>query len=157
MPRAALGLGSNLGDKRANVARALDLLERGGARVVARSSDYRSEPWGPVAQDWFVNAAVLVETDLPPHELLASGRRVEQELGRLRDVRWGPRTIDVDLLTYGDLSIDTPDLVVPHPRMLERAFVLVPLLEVAPDLTVGGRRIAEVAAGLDLSGVVRLD
>jgi 2-amino-4-hydroxy-6-hydroxymethyldihydropteridine diphosphokinase len=154
---AALGLGSNVGDKRANVARAVELLDRGGARVVARSSDYRSEPWGPVEQDWFVNACVLVETTLSPPELLALGRRVEGALGRTREVRWGPRTIDVDVLTYDDLEIDTPELVVPHPRVLERAFVLVPLVEIAPELAVHGRRIADVVAELRMEDVVRLD
>ncbi len=154
MARATLGLGSNVGDARANVQRAVDALDRGGARVVARSRDYRTRPWGPVEQDWFVNACVLVETELAPRALLELCRSVEASLGRRRAVRWGPRTIDVDLLSYEELEIREPDLVVPHPHLLERAFVLVPLLEVAPDLTVGGRRIADALSELAVDGVL---
>ena len=156
MVSATLALGSNVGDKQGNVARAIEALERGGVRVVARSSDYRTEPWGPVAQDWFINACVLVETELAPRELLSLCGRVEQELGRTREVRWGPRTIDVDILTYDDLTIEAPDLTIPHPRLLERAFVLVPLQEIAPDLIVRGRRVADIAAAFPGQGVVRL-
>jgi 2-amino-4-hydroxy-6-hydroxymethyldihydropteridine diphosphokinase len=155
--RAALSLGSNVGDARANVARAVEALERGGARVVARSADYRTAPWGPVAQDWFVNACVIVETPLAPAELLALCKGVEREVGRTDGVRWGPRVVDVDILTYDDLELALPGLVVPHRHMLERAFVLVPLLDADPGFRVRGESIAEVAARLGGEGVVRLD
>jgi len=156
MPEAALGLGSNIGDKRAHIARALAALGERGVAVRARSADYRSEPWGPVAQDWFVNACALVETDLAPLDLLALCLAVERDLGRTREIRWGPRIIDIDILTYGDCRMSRPELTLPHPHMLERAFVLVPLAEIAPTLTVGGRPVGEALAALDRGGIVRL-
>jgi 2-amino-4-hydroxy-6-hydroxymethyldihydropteridine diphosphokinase len=155
--RVALSLGSNVGDARANVARAIEALATAGLQVVARSADYLTEPWGPVEQDWFVNACVVVDTDLAPDQLLALCKGVEQELGRAREVRWGPRLIDVDILTYDDRELAIPGLTVPHPHMLERAFVLVPLLDVAPELTVRGERVADAAARVGREGVLRLD
>ncbi|WP_114944727.1 2-amino-4-hydroxy-6-hydroxymethyldihydropteridine diphosphokinase [Microvirga calopogonii] len=156
MAKVALSLGSNLGDKRGNIARALSALDRGGAPIVARSADFRTEPWGPVAQDWFVNACALAETDLSPEDLLALCLRVEQELGRIRETKWGPRAIDIDILTYGDLEIGTPALTLPHPYAAERAFVLVPLAEVAPELRLGGRRIVELLASVSSGGITKL-
>ena len=156
MAEAALGLGSNLGDKRRNVAEAISRLEAGGARVLKRSSDYRTEPWGLTEQDWFVNACVLVETALPPRALLGLCQQVERNLGRTREVKWGPRTIDIDILTYDGLTLDTPSLVIPHPYALERAFVLAPLAEIAPDLEIRGRRVADALARLGAQGVDRL-
>ena len=155
--RAALSLGSNIGDARANVARAIAALDRGGARVVARSADYHTEPWGGVAQDWFVNACVIVETRLAPLDLLALCKGVEREVGRTEGVRWGPRVVDVDILTYDDLELELPGLVVPHRHMLERAFVLIPLLDAAPDFRVRGQRVADAAARVSGEGVIRLD
>ncbi|PSC04311.1 2-amino-4-hydroxy-6-hydroxymethyldihydropteridine diphosphokinase [Alsobacter soli] len=160
MARAWLSLGANIGPdaaaKRAAVAEALGRLEARGARLVARSSDYRTPPWGPVAQDWFVNACAEVETDLAPADLLALALAVERDMGRIRAERWGPRLIDVDVLAYEGVRQDGPDLTLPHPRMLERAFVLVPLAEIAPDLTVDGVRVAEALASLDRTGIERL-
>jgi 2-amino-4-hydroxy-6-hydroxymethyldihydropteridine diphosphokinase len=157
MARVALSLGSNVGDARANVARAVEALAAAGARVVSRSPDYRTAPWGPVAQDWFVNACVVAETDLLPEELLALCKGIEREMGRTEGVRWGPRIVDVDILTYDDRELAIPGLTVPHPRLLERAFVLVPLADVAPELTVRGERVADAAARVGREGVVRLD
>ena len=156
MAEAALGLGGNIGDKRRYVAEAIARLEAGGARVVERSSDYRTEPWGLTEQDWFVNACVLVETALPPEELLALCQSVERALGRIREIKWGPRTIDIDILDYDGLVLDEPGLTLPHPRLTERAFVLVPLAEIAPDRVVAGRRVAEWLAGVDATGIRRL-
>ncbi|KLK93079.1 2-amino-4-hydroxy-6-hydroxymethyldihydropteridine pyrophosphokinase [Microvirga vignae] len=156
MAKVALSLGSNLGNKRGNIARALSALGRGGARIVARSADFRTEPWGPVAQDWFVNACAVAETDLSPEDLLALCLRVEQELGRVRETKWGPRAIDIDVLTYDDLEIGTPALTLPHPYAAERAFVLVPLAEVAPELRLGGRRIVELLATVSRGGITKL-
>lgn len=157
MARVALSLGSNVGDARANVARAVEALAAAGARVVARSPDYRTAPWGPVAQDWFVNACVVVDTDLAPADLLTLCKGIEREIGRTAGVRWGPRVVDVDVLTYDGLELALPGLTVPHPQMLQRAFVLVPLADVAPDLTVRGERVADAAARVGHEGVVRLD
>jgi 2-amino-4-hydroxy-6-hydroxymethyldihydropteridine diphosphokinase len=155
MADAALSLGSNLGDKRANLGRAIERLSDHGVQILARSADYRTPPWGPVAQDWFVNACLLVRTGRSPQALLDLCLEVEGELGRVRDRRYGPRVIDIDILTYDDLVLDTPDLTIPHPRLRERAFVLVPLAEIAPDLMIGGWRVADAAAEIGKTGVER--
>jgi 2-amino-4-hydroxy-6-hydroxymethyldihydropteridine diphosphokinase len=150
--RAFLGLGTNLGDRLANLQRAVDLLAATpGVRVVRSSRVYETAPVGPPQPD-FLNAVVEIETDLDPHGVLAAGAAVERELHRVRAERWGPRTIDVDVLTFEARTVDTDDLTVPHPRMHERAFVLMPLLELEPDPTLpGGRRVRDlpVADGSD--------
>jgi 2-amino-4-hydroxy-6-hydroxymethyldihydropteridine diphosphokinase len=128
---AAIGLGSNLGDAVRNVERALQALGTLG-RVESRSSLYRSAPWGETQQPDFVNAAALLSTELEPRALLGGLKELEAELGRVASYRWGPRAIDLDILTYGDLRIDEPDLIVPHARLFERAFALAPLAEIAP-------------------------
>jgi 2-amino-4-hydroxy-6-hydroxymethyldihydropteridine diphosphokinase len=131
--RAFLGLGTNLGDRLENLQRAVDLLAATPGIVVLRSSRiYETVPIGPSQPD-FLNAVVEVDTALEPRDLLAACAAVERELHRVRRIHWGPRTIDVDLLAYDDRVIETDVLVVPHPRMHERAFVLVPLLELAED------------------------
>ncbi len=126
---AYVGVGSNDGDRAANVERAVAALGRAGT-IGARSSPYRTAPWGVTDQPWFLNAVVLLRTELNPRALLATLQEIERELGRVRARRWGPRTIDLDLLLYDDDDIDEPDLRVPHPRLRERAFVLVPLAEI---------------------------
>ncbi|NIX77135.1 2-amino-4-hydroxy-6-hydroxymethyldihydropteridine diphosphokinase [Microvirga terricola] len=157
MAKVALSLGSNLGDKSGTIQKALALLDEGGATVLARSSDYRTPPWGPVPQDWFVNACAIAETDLASRDFLALCHRVERALGRVREVRWGPRIIDIDILAYDDLALESPELMLPHPHLHERAFVLVPLAEIAPDLMVRGRRVADWLARVDTAGIVRID
>lgn len=155
---AAIGLGGNVGDKRANLDRAVERLAAvAGVRVVARSGYYRTEPWGFTDQDWFLNACVIVETTLSPTELLAACLAVETSLGRRRAERWGPRIIDLDILFFDDRTIDEPGLEVPHPRLMERAFVLAPLAELRPDRRVAGVRVADALATVDTVGVVRLD
>jgi 2-amino-4-hydroxy-6-hydroxymethyldihydropteridine diphosphokinase len=156
MAEAYLSLGSNLGDKRAMIARAVERLGAAGVAVIARSSDYRTPPWGDEDQDWFVNACVKVRTGLAPHDLLALCLGIERDLGRVRTRKWGPRTIDIDLLIYDDVQMASGDLVLPHPRIAERAFVLQPLAEIAPDLEVAGRRIAAMLADIDVAGIERL-
>jgi 2-amino-4-hydroxy-6-hydroxymethyldihydropteridine diphosphokinase len=156
MTRVTLSLGSNLGDKHGNIAAALSALDEGGVRIVARSANYRTEPWGPIAQDWFVNACAVAETHLAPDDLLALCLRAERELGRVREVKWGPRIIDIDILTYGNIKIDTPSLTLPHPYLAERAFVLVPLAEIEPGLILGGRRIVDLLRNLRSSSVTKL-
>jgi 2-amino-4-hydroxy-6-hydroxymethyldihydropteridine diphosphokinase len=155
---ALIGLGSNVGDKPANIARAVSLLtEKGDVRLVASSRLYRSAPWGVLDQDWFVNACIAVATGLTPQELLARCLAVEQAMKRVREQRWGPRVIDVDVLTYRDLTVNEPDLTLPHPRIAERAFVLVPLAEIAPTLTIEGHGLAHWLARLDARDVVPFD
>ncbi len=126
-----IGLGSNMGDRIATCRRALELLGRTG-RVVASSSFYCTEPVGYENQEDFVNAVAEIETDLTPEDLLTACRSIEDELGRRRLTRWGPRTIDLDILFYGNAVVNTPDLVIPHPQLPLRGFVLVPLCEIAP-------------------------
>lgn len=135
MIRAHLGIGSNLGDRLAHLQLAVDsLASEPRIRVVAVSPVYETDPVGGPVQDDFLNAVVAIDTDLSARELLDVAMFVEQAAHRVREERWGPRTLDVDILTYGDATIAEPDLVVPHPRMHERAFVLAPLHDVAPDL-----------------------
>lgn len=140
---AYLALGSNLGDRLDTLQRAVDLLHvRPGIDVVRSSRVYETEPVGP-PQPAFLNAVVEVRTDLEPHELLKETQAVEDELGRVRAERWGPRAIDVDVLTFDERTIDEPELVIPHPRMHERGFVLVPLGELDPDpMLPGGRGLS---------------
>lgn len=131
MVRAAIGLGSNLGDPPANLRRAVQALARAGhVRQVSRF--YATSPWGKPDQPDFCNAVALVDTDLGPRELLAALKAIEHDLGRVPGERWGPRLIDLDILTYGEQAIDEPDLQIPHRHLYERAFALVPLAELDP-------------------------
>ena len=158
MAEAYLGLGSNLGDKRAMLTEALARLDATpGIRVTARSRFYRTPPWGDTNQDWFLNAAAALDTTLLPAELLAACLSVERQLGRVRERKWGPRSIDIDVLAYGQEAVDDPDLVLPHPFVLERAFVLKPLADIAPDLVIGGTRVRDALARLDQSGIEPVD
>ncbi len=144
--RAYLGLGTNLGDRAATLAAAIDdLVATPGITLARASSVYETAPQDLADQPTFLNAVVAVDTDLDPSALLTVCMAVEARFGRERTVRWGPRTLDVDVLLYGDRTIDTPDLQVPHPRMHERAFVLVPLHEIAPETEIPGRgRVADL-------------
>lgn len=148
MSRAYLALGGNVGDSRAILDRAVAMLCDGtDVRLLARSSDYRTAPWGVTVQAPFINLCIAVETSLAPHPLLARAHEVERALGRdrTREQRWGPRSADIDIITYDGVSLNDKDLIVPHPRLFERAFVLIPLAEIAPDLIVAGTRIADAA------------
>lgn len=149
---AYVGVGANLGDARAAVTTALDALSEVGT-LRARSSLYRTRPWGFAEQPDFVNAVALVHTGLPPRALLAALKELERRMGRTPARRWGPRAIDLDLLLYDDLALDEGDVRVPHPHLFQRAFVLVPLAEIDPRYE--AMRSALPAAELD--GVVRLD
>lgn len=145
-----LGLGSNLGDRLDYLQAAVDGLDdHPKIRVDAISSVYETEPVGGPEQGQYLNMVVRAATLLPPRRLLGATQEVEQLLGRMRGERWGPRTIDVDILVYGDRSMRRRNLQIPHPRLARRAFVLVPLLEVAPGLVMSdGRSIATTLAGL---------
>ncbi len=144
MSKAYISLGSNLNDPVRQVRGAIDILRAFG-EVIAVSSIYRTAPWGVEDQPEFVNAVVLLETLRSPHELLMGFKKAERELGRGHSEHWGPRAIDFDILTYDDLIVDEPDLVIPHPYMLERAFVLVPLAEIEPDYTAARDALGEEA------------
>jgi|CXWK01.1.fsa_nt_gi 2-amino-4-hydroxy-6-hydroxymethyldihydropteridine diphosphokinase len=151
---ATLGLGSNIGDKSGNIDQAVAMLgQDGDVRVVAISRKYSSPPWGDLDQDWFVNACIGVETKLSPRELLARCQTVEADMGRVRLRKWGPRIIDVDILTYGDEQIREPDLIVPHPLIAERPFVLVPLADIAPHLVINGKPIRALIEALHDTGM----
>jgi len=128
---AYIGFGSNVGDSRSYIRQAISMLAE-GVRVVRVSSLYHTEPVGYREQEDFINAVAEIETDRSPDDLLALCRSVEERLGRERTVRWGPRTIDLDILLYDEAVVNAPTLVIPHPRMAERKFVLAPLAEIAP-------------------------
>lgn len=153
-----IALGSNLGDKAGNIDTAIELLtRRGDVRLVARSRNFATEPWGKTDQDWFVNACIAVATELPARALLERCQEIEKGMGRVTSEKWGPRIIDLDLLIYGDHDLREPDLVLPHPHIATRAFVLAPLMDIAPDAEIGGRSVRELYAATDLAGVRPLD
>ncbi|MFL5095142.1 MAG: 2-amino-4-hydroxy-6-hydroxymethyldihydropteridine diphosphokinase [Xanthobacteraceae bacterium] len=159
MAEALLALGGNVGDARATLDRAVTLLCDGKAvRLIARSSDYRTPPWGREDQAPFINLCLVVKTEVSPQALLRRGLEVERALGRdrSREQRWGPRPVDIDILAYDDVSVSEPDLTLPHPLVFERAFVLVPLSEIAPDRTIAGVRVRDALARIDATGIERL-
>lgn len=155
---AIIALGSNIGDKVANIDRAIGELTRDAdIRLVSRSRNYRTPPWGITDQDWFVNACVAVATHLKPRALLERCLEAERRLGRVRGEKWGPRVIDLDVLWVRDEVMDDDDLVLPHPRIQERAFVLAPLADIAPDLVVSGKPVRDWLAEIDRTGVEPLE
>jgi len=154
---AVLGLGGNIGEPRRAMAEAIDALSANPAiDVEAVSALYRTPPWGKTDQPAFLNAAVRIDTHLTPRALLTEVLGIEQRLGRERNDRWGPRSIDIDILLFGEAEIDEPGLHVPHPRLAERAFALAPLVDVLPDAVFLGRTAAEWLALSDRSGMTRL-
>src|SRR5262245_30385 len=159
MAEALIALGGNVGDARTTLDKAVAAFCDGAAvRLLARSSDYRTPPWGVEDQPPFVNLCIAVATSLAPHDLLARGLEVERAFGRDRgnERRWGPRPLDIDLLAYDDVTLDGPDLVLPHPRLFERAFVLVPLAEIAPERRIAGIRVADALTRVETAGIERL-
>jgi len=159
MPEALLALGGNIGDVRTTLDRAIAALCDGSeVRLLARSSDYRTPPWGITEQPAFINCAIVAATELPPPALLARAQAVERSFGRDRaqERRWGPRTLDIDLIAYNDVALNTPELTLPHPRLFERAFVLAPLAEIAPERRVAGVRIKDALASVDQTGIEKL-
>ena len=152
--RATLGLGGNIGDPVRSMADALQALDaRADCRVLAVSRLYRTPPWGKIDQDWFFNACALIETTLAPEALLDTCLGIEREMKRERKERWGPRTIDIDVLTYEGVAQAGGRLELPHPRMTGRGFVLMPLADVAPDMDVEGRTVAAWLGDADISGI----
>jgi len=152
---AILGLGGNVGDPAAAMAESLGRLDqRSDCRVTSVSRLYRTPPWGKTDQADFYNACAAVETLLEPQELLAACLEIERRMKRVRVERWGPRTIDIDILTFADRIIDAEHLKVPHPRMTERAFVLMPLADIDPQLSVKGRSVGDWLDSVDRTGIV---
>ena len=159
MANAIIALGGNVGDVRATFQKAIaNICGMTQGVLLARSSDYATPPWGQEQQDSFINACIEIETGLDPHALLFTLQRIEKKFGRdrARETRWGPRTLDLDLIAYDDVAVDKPELTLPHPRLFERAFVLVPLAEIVPGRVIGGRSIAEALAQLSTLGIERL-
>jgi len=155
--RVFLSLGGNLGDPEKAMAAALGMLDaHPRVRVSAVSSLYRTPPWGKLDQPRFLNAAAELSTSLRPRELLELCLETERRLKRVREERWGPRLIDIDILIFDDRIIHETGLEVPHPRMLERAFVLAPLAELAPGLDIGGKPVEKRVAAVDTGGIERL-
>jgi len=152
--RAALGLGGNIGDPVRAMADALQALDgRADCRVAAVSRLYRTPPWGKTDQDWFFNACALVETTLSPEALLDTCLGIERDMKRERKERWGPRTIDIDVLTYEGVAQAGGRLELPHPRMTGRGFVLMPLADIAPPMEVEGRAVADWLKEADVAGI----
>lgn len=150
MPTVYIGIGSNLGSREQNCLKAIALLSENNITVTKQSSLYETEPWGVKDQPEFINMAAEASTDLEPLRLLKILKEIEKELGRQETERWGPRAIDLDILLYNDLAINTPELTIPHPSMHIRAFVLKPLSEIAPDKVhpVMGKTIKELLASI---------
>ncbi|HVD82727.1 MAG TPA: 2-amino-4-hydroxy-6-hydroxymethyldihydropteridine diphosphokinase [Bradyrhizobium sp.] len=159
MADVLIALGGNVGDVRATFQKAIaNICGMTQGALLARSSDYSTPPWGDEQQAAFINACIEIETDLDPRALLFTLHRIEKKFGRDRisERRWGPRTLDLDLIAYDDVSIDKPELTLPHPRLFERAFVLVPLAEIAPDRVIAGRSVSAALADLSTRGIERL-
>src|ERR1700733_9697876 len=159
MASVLIALGGNVGDVRATFQKAItNICGMAQAALLARSSDYSTPPWGEEDQARFINACIEIETGLDPHALLFTLHKIEQKFGRDRakETRWGPRTLDLDLIAYDDVKLDKPELTLPHPRLFERAFVLVPLGEIAPERVIAGRRVSDALAQLSIDGIERL-
>ena len=156
MPEALLALGGNVGDVRNTLDRAQDMLcDNIDTRLIAASSHYLTPPWGVTDQPAFVNMCLSVDTALSPRALLERMQETEKKLGRNRrkEIRWGPRTIDIDLLAYDNIVMQDKELILPHPRIFERAFVLVPLAEIVPDRIIAGVRVRDALQKLDTSAI----
>ena len=159
MAKALIALGGNVGNVRDTLDRAIAAFCDGVAvRLLKRSSDYRTPPVGVTDQPPFINCAIVAATELPPPALLARAQSVEAQFGRNRsqEQHWGPRTLDIDLIAYDDLAMNTSELILPHPRALERAFVLLPLAELVPERRISGVRIKNALARADQTGIEKL-
>lgn len=156
MNKIYLSLGSNIGDTKANLDTAMGLLGE-KINILNCSSYYETEPVGYKDQDWFLNIVLEGETSLGPEELLRFTQGIESKMKRKKTIRFGPRIIDIDILLYGQLRLQTQDLIIPHPRMCERAFVMVPLYEIAPNLMIEGKKIREITDELEGEQVYKKD
>jgi 2-amino-4-hydroxy-6-hydroxymethyldihydropteridine diphosphokinase len=159
MADVLIALGGNVGDVRGTFRKAIaNICGMTQAGLLARSSDYATPPWGELQQANFVNACIAIDTSLDPHALLFTLHKIEKKFGRDRatETRWGPRTLDLDILAYDDMVLAKPELTLPHPRMFQRAFVLVPLVEIAADRMIAGQTPAEALEKLSTDGIERL-
>jgi 2-amino-4-hydroxy-6-hydroxymethyldihydropteridine diphosphokinase len=159
MNDALIGMGGNVGDVRTTLDRAVAALCNGGdVRLVARSADYRTPPWVVTDQPAFINLCLAVATTLPPRALLDRALSIERAFGRNRgsEQRFGPRTLDIDIIAFDDLVLDEPGLTLPHPRLFERAFVLAPLAEIAPDRAIAGTKVADALRRISAAGIEKL-
>jgi 2-amino-4-hydroxy-6-hydroxymethyldihydropteridine diphosphokinase len=159
MASVLIALGGNVGDVRQTFCKAIaNICGMAQAELLARSSDYTTPPWGDKNQARFINACIEIDTRLDPHALLFTLHKIEKKFGRDRgtEKRWGPRTLDLDLIAYDDAVLNKPELTLPHPRLFERAFVLVPLAEIAPDRVIAGRTAATALANISTAGIERL-
>lgn len=159
MASVLIALGGNVGDVRGTFRKAIaNICGMAQAALIARSSDYITPPWGDEQQDRFVNACIEIETDLDPHALLFTLHKIEKKFGRDRtnERHWGPRTLDLDMIAYDDVRLDKSELTLPHPRLFERAFVLVPLAEIVPDRVIAGQTPRQALARLAVEGIERL-
>ena len=159
MADVLIALGGNVGDVRATFQKAIaNICGMTQGMLKTRSSDYSTPPWGDEQQAPFINACIEIETALDPHALLFTLHKIESKFGRdrARERRWGPRTLDLDLIAYDDVALQEPELTLPHPRVFERAFVLVPLAEIVPDRVIAGQNIASALARLSIVGIERL-
>lgn len=159
LTQAYLALGGNVGNSRVILDRAVSLLCDGAdIRLTARSSDYFTPPWGFKYQPPFINLCIAVETRLSPRELLARAQAVELSLGRDRahEKGWGPRTADIDIIAYDDVAMNEPGLILPHPRLFERAFVLLPLVDIAGDRAIAGQSLRAALEKVDTAGIEKL-
>ena len=159
MASVLIALGGNVSDVRATFVKAIaNICGMTQAVLVARSSDYLTPPWGDEQQEPFVNACIEIETSLDPHALLFTLHKIEKKFGRDRanERRWGPRTLDLDIIAYDDVRLDKPELTLPHPRLFERAFVLVPLAEIAPERVIAGIHVRDGLGSVSTQGIERL-
>jgi len=159
MPEAYIALGGNLGDVSATFASACRAIGHlPGTKILLRSKLYRTPPWGMTEQPNFLNACIKIETSLPPQELMEKLLKIESAHRRVRarGLRYGPRPLDLDILSYGDVEMETEKLKLPHPELFNRAFVLIPLADIAADLVIAGRRVGEAAASCDSAGITPL-
>ncbi len=147
MNRVYLGLGSNIGDSKSNIESALLSLDK-KVNIINKSSYYQTEPVGYKDQAWFLNMVIEGETNLNPRELLSFTQSIEKDLKRVKTIVNGPRIIDIDILIYDDLKIESEDLIIPHPRMQERAFVMVPIFEIAPELVINNIAVKDIIQNL---------
>lgn len=153
MNKAYLSLGSNIGKRKENILKAYEILKAQGITIVNQSSFYETAPVGVKDQDCFINSVIEITTKLGPYELLEKCHLVEKTLKRKRVIRWGPRTIDVDILIFNDLSLNDSDLIIPHKEIKNRAFVLIPLAEINESIVITGIKIQDLINKLDTTGV----
>ena len=154
MVKAFLSLGSNMGDRLEYLSKAIDKIAQiQGCNILNKSRVYETEPWGYENQEAFLNLCISIETSLSPYELLESLQRIELELDRVRKIHWGPRTIDIDILLFDDIICEDDKLTIPHPRMRERAFVLIPLYDIEKNLIIDGIKLEDLINKIDTRGI----